>query len=453
VKKIRNTGITGQAGVNVIERVVLGMGSVWHPTGGLEAGTDGFIEFRDPTSGAMLNLFLPVQSKATANAFSSETDISLAFTCERDDLDYWMQGNCPIILVVSRPRTNEAYWVSVKDYFSEPKVRQNRKVVFDKVRDRFDASARDRLIAIASPKDQGRYFAPARKPEQIVSNLLRVSRFPEKLYHGYTDCSRGSDVRRRLTEQGAVGMDEWAVRGRRIVSVYDLSAGPWRSICDQGTVEQFGPDEWALSSDHDARSDFIELLGQCLWTRLGQMGARYDREEKHYYFIATADLSPRVVHYRSFARDAQRDVFRGYPKKTEPEVMAYYRHHAFEGRFRDYDGEWYLQIDPTYRYSVDGYRLDKYSATKLSGMRKLEKNPAVAGQVVMWAALLSDDGEQDFFASPPYPHLGFSELATFECPVGINDAVWLESDENPNSKDAASQAADLDLFVDSEEAG
>lgn len=448
MKKIKNTGITGQRGVNTVERVVLEMGSLWHPTGGLEAGTDGFIEFRDPQTEELLNLLLPVQSKATGNRFSSETETSLTYICEKEDIDYWMQGNGSTVLVVSRPQTNEAYWISVKDYFRDAKVRQSRKVVFDKVRDRFDASARDRLLTLASPKDGGRYFAPARKPEQIVSNLLRVRRLPEKLYQGYTDCSRGGEVWSRLTEQGESGTNEWVLRGRRIVSVYDLSAGPWRSICDPGTVEEFDLDEWSLSIDPDTRSDFLELLNQCLRTRLGAIGVRYDRQMEHYHFTASPDLTPRTQKYRSLARDAERTVFLGYPSKADANVTAYYRHHAFGGRFRQYDGEWYLQIDPTYRYTRDGYRLDLFGPKRLSGMRKLEKNPAVLGQVVMWATLLSDPPEHDLFASPPYPYLGFDGLMTFDSPFGINDAAWLETDENPESKQAAEQAADPDLTVD-----
>ena len=43
-KTISGTAVTGQKGVNLIERVVLDMESSWTPTGALEVGIDGYIE-------------------------------------------------------------------------------------------------------------------------------------------------------------------------------------------------------------------------------------------------------------------------------------------------------------------------------------------------------------------------------------------------------------------------
>lgn len=110
------------------------MGYLWHPTGGLEAGIDGMIELRDPTTGAVLNLVVQVQSKATDDTFEGETDSGFFFVCDERDLDYWMNGNAPVILVRSRPKTREAYWTSIKDYFADPAKRKSRKQGGDQIR-------------------------------------------------------------------------------------------------------------------------------------------------------------------------------------------------------------------------------------------------------------------------------------------------------------------------------
>jgi Domain of unknown function (DUF4365) len=445
MKKIPQSGVTGQQGVNLVERIVLKMGFLWHPTGGVEAGIDGFIEFRDPNTGEVLNLLLPVQSKATSQPFASETENSLTFTCERDDLDYWLQGSRPIVLVLSRPDTEEAYWVSIKDYFSDPGKRKSRKIIFDKRVDRFDVGARDRLRALAVSKDGGTYFTPLRKSEAVLSNLLHISRFPAKLYHADTSLPSGAEIRNRLNQMGVRGVDEWTVRRKRVVSVYDLREEPWRGLVDRGTVEEFDVEEWANSGDWDVRSDFVDLLGRCLQARLFMLGVKYDRDMEHYYFTATPDLTPRTVGYRSIARGSKRTVFQSYIKKETGEV-SYYRHNAFQGRFRDYDGEWFLQIDPTYRFTADGWRVHPYYESKLKGILAQEKNPAVLGQVVMWADLLSDDPEQTLFTEPPYPYVGFDALARFESLVGINDELWLSSDESAEAKAAAREATELSLF-------
>jgi hypothetical protein len=71
-KKIHKHDILGQRGINLIERVVLDMGFLWNPSG-FDAGIDGYIELRDPTTGDVTNCIIQVQSKATAGHFTAET--------------------------------------------------------------------------------------------------------------------------------------------------------------------------------------------------------------------------------------------------------------------------------------------------------------------------------------------------------------------------------------------
>jgi hypothetical protein len=71
-KKVSHAEIIGEQGVNLIQRIVLEMGFVWHATK-IDAGIDGYIEIRDPTTGEVTNCIIQVQSKATERAFESET--------------------------------------------------------------------------------------------------------------------------------------------------------------------------------------------------------------------------------------------------------------------------------------------------------------------------------------------------------------------------------------------
>jgi hypothetical protein len=49
------------------------MGFLWYPTGSIEAGIDGIIELRDPSTGETFNTVIQVQSKATEGQFQAET--------------------------------------------------------------------------------------------------------------------------------------------------------------------------------------------------------------------------------------------------------------------------------------------------------------------------------------------------------------------------------------------
>ena len=126
-KTLSKQALIGQRGVNLIERIVLDMGSRWVPSPVLDVGIDGIIELCDPTTGAALGIVLHVQSRATEERFTAETVDSFEYLCSERDLDYWMQGNAPVVLVVSRPGNNEAYWVSIKDYFADPNRRSARR--------------------------------------------------------------------------------------------------------------------------------------------------------------------------------------------------------------------------------------------------------------------------------------------------------------------------------------
>src|SRR5262249_29238362 len=101
MKRIGRSDIIGQRGMAHIEGVVLSMGFMFYPTGGVEAGIDGFIELRDEATGAVGNLLLQVQGKSTERQrLQAETDGSFEFSCSEDDISYWMQGTAPVLFIV-----------------------------------------------------------------------------------------------------------------------------------------------------------------------------------------------------------------------------------------------------------------------------------------------------------------------------------------------------------------
>lgn len=183
-KKIHTNSIIGERGINLIERVVLEMGCLWYPTGGVEAGIDGIIEIRDSRTGEVTNSVVQVQSKAASGRFTAETETSFEYLCDERDLEYWLNGNAPVILVRSRPDSNEAYWASIKDRFKDLDTIRARKIFFDKARDRFDINALSDIVRLAIPRDSGIYLAPPPKSEKLYSNLLGVSRYSPR---GSTD--------------------------------------------------------------------------------------------------------------------------------------------------------------------------------------------------------------------------------------------------------------------------
>src|ERR1700687_4389163 len=162
-KTISPQGLTGQQGINLIERIVLEMGSRWTPSGPNEVGIDGYIELFDPNSRQPLRLTVAVQSKVVT-AIADDSSPTFDYWCDANDVEYWLNGNPPVILVVSSPASNEAYWIDVKNYFKDWTPADSARVTFVKGHHRLSRDSLRLLVAIAAP-EQGLYLAPTRHEE------------------------------------------------------------------------------------------------------------------------------------------------------------------------------------------------------------------------------------------------------------------------------------------------
>ena len=419
-KKITQSQMIGDQGIAVIKTRVLGMGFLWYESGGTEAGIDGTIEIRDPQTGVATNQIIQVQSRATSTAFTAETDSAFEYLCDERDLAYWLGGNAPVVLVRSRPDTDEAYWVSIKDYFHDPARVATRRILFDKARDRFDSTNREALIHMAVRRDSGIYIAPPPRDEHLVTNLLEVVSYPKSIYVAETEFRLGRALAAALKLDEPYPPREWMLRHGQLHSIHDLRQLPWSEVCDIGTVERFDGDEWGQSDDPVRLNEFAELLYACLSQRTGR-DLRYAARDKLFIARPTNNLQPRRL--RSVGRrKSGRIIFRSYESKKTAGQIGFCKHWAFGAHFQRYDGRWFLEINPTYHYTLDGYRQSRFAGDYLSNAKRQERNDAVRGQVQMWANYLC--GGNDLFADC-YEHLEFGELLAFALPVGLDDDQWL----------------------------
>jgi hypothetical protein len=448
-KIVHSNSLIGQQGINLIATIVAEMGHLWTPTTGhSDAGIDGYIEIRRTDTSEATNFILQVQSKATAREWENEADETFDFRCDERDLAYWLQGNAPVILVVSRPKTNEAYWISIKEYFRDLETRKSRKVHFNKKTNRFIAAAAPALMVRAMPRDAGVYLAPPPKQETLYSNLLPLGRYAPNFFMAETTHRKPREIWTIFKELDIRPGGEWFLKEGKFVSFHDLTQEPWSQLCDQGTVESFQTDEWALAADQEKKNDFVRLLGLALRNLLGSRGVWYVEPRNgigFYYFAPTRDLSPRVVQWKRI-KQSERTVFQAYPSKKDPTRIAYYRHLAFEPWFRRFGGTWFLEITPTYHFTSDGKIASRYRESCLSGIKRIEKHVAVAGNVFFWAHFLT---ERDLF-SKTSPFITFAELLEFPVEFGIRDEDWVakaEEDEKQLLQEA--ETAELPLVYES----
>ncbi len=417
-KKITERSLIGERGVALLRRRVLDMGYVWHDRR-VDAGIDGEIELRDPDTEVALNRIILVQSKASERPFARETATSFEYLCSPADLAYWLDGDAPVLLVCSHPGADEAWWVSIKDYFADPARRASRRVRFDKRSMRFDASAAQALFDLAMPAESGLYLAPPPRREELTSNLLAVTSVPPRIYSAPTCAADGADAVARLAAAGVRDSD-FLLRAGQVYSFRSLTDAPFSALVvgDPAAAATSVPTSaWADSADANLLRWYVELLTRTLRDMLHAELA-WCAAGRYLYFKATGSLKPRRIR-SSFGR--RRTVFTPYYRRPDdPTKLSYCRHDAFLPRFTRVDGRWYLQVLPTNHFTRDGHEPSLFADELLSGLKRLERNRAVFLQVKMWANYLQGDPRLD----EREPPLRLGGLATVEVDRGIDEARW-----------------------------
>lgn len=428
-KTLSSQGLSGQQGVNLVERIVLNMGSRWTPSGPNEVGIDGYIELFDPSSREALGLTVAVQSKVQS-ALAGDTKKTFDFRCDPRDVEYWINGNTPVILIVSNPPTNEAYWLSVKECFKDWTPAASTTVNFVKAEQQFGANSFRQILKLAAPKP-GLYLAPTRRHEVLHSNLLRVKDYPSEIFVAETECRFPRQVWESLRKSRRELDTAWILWEKKMISFHDLGEAPWSSVCDPGTREGFPIAEWAESKDPVRQRQFVQLLNRALRDQL-QEHVRYWPEQDCYAMAGP----PRKLPYQSLKRMSSISVMSTFSSQSaEGRRFCWYRHLAFHGQFRFLEGHWYLEITPTYRFTSDGYTLDRFHEERLSGIKRIEGNRAVLSTLLFWADYLRP--KISMFDSKAQL-IQFGELKAFDSNIGIADSEWLADD--PGFEDGTGQA-------------
>jgi hypothetical protein len=277
--------------------------------------------------------------------------------------------------------------------------------------------------------------------ERLTSNLLPLVEFGPSIFVARTDFRFRGDLVRAFALSGDRCPSEWILTNEQLLSFWNLADHPWATVCDEGTVEEFRVDEWALSSDADRRREFVQLLNRALGGYLRHRGVYHWAIAKSdvYGFGAGRDLGTRVYQPARKRRSKGVTVFS--PHVYEGTV-SYCRHHAFEGRFVFFDERWFLEITPTYVFTRDGREVHRRHEELLKGIKRLDRQIAVFSQLLLWEHLLVER-QTTLFDRRRTSFLRFGDLAQVSLEVGPAEAAWRVKDEFYENNDDENL---LDLF-------
>lgn len=439
-KRITDNQILGELGETAVKKLVLEMGFIYDHRGRLEAGTDGFIELRDPKTGVPLGKMLGVQVKSTEGGrYARETDAGFEYLLKPEDLHYWQTTSIPVILVVWRQSDGTAYWKDVTDGVKG----ELRRLKFDKAADKFESTAADRIGALTIDRQTpGVFLPPLNQGEGAIINLLRV-KLPKQLYVASSPFGSGRDAVPELIKQENQRFD-WVIRKRRYLSFFDPRDYGTNAIVDQDQVETVDTDTIALSEDPDDINEVIELLRRTV-QRQTSPELSYLRREGLFYFRAFELNRPRRYKYFASVNDTGAKVVSVYANKKDSKKPGYVRHHAASMRIERLADEWFIVVDPTFHFTRDGYQAHLFPGALLAGKKRLERNAAVRGQVIMWQHLLVESGTRKaglFDEETPAPILQFEGLEVLQLSQAVPESSWVRTD--PRAKDMESR----DLFED-----
>jgi hypothetical protein len=420
-KKVSKSVQIGATGTALIGLRVSAMGHVWHERH-IDAGIDGMIELRDPATGEVSNCHLLVQSKAQDALFAGETHERFHYICDDRDLDYWMKATEPVLLICSHPKDERAWWVHVQSYFADPARRADRRIDFNKATMALAGDITDRLFAIADPHGRTHTPGPDRRTETLVSNLLPAD-LPPAIWSYETKLHGRRAVYEAQESSGLPVRDDFVLWGGRILAWEQAdTSGLSAAVTGSPTVRPIGE---LREFEEDGDRAVVQLLNNALRQDL-KPDCDFHGKRHFLYFRASEDLSDRKW---NTSGSNWRTVFKGYPKKSDPSTISYYRHSALSWQFIQIDGDWFCELVPDYFFTRDGHRESRYAADQLRGIKKIERNAAVLQETRLWASILR--GREDLFDQTERI-LDFGALVTFKVDQGIDDAAWKQAEEGPD---------------------
>jgi len=435
-KVVTDNQVLGELGETAIKKIVLEAGFIYDNRGRLEAGTDGLIELRDPRSGAPLGEMLAVQVKSTdSSQYVRENSNGFEYVLKSEDLKYWRTSNIPVVIILWRKSDQTAYWKDVTECVNgEP-----RRLKFDKRADVFDASCGDRLGALTiDRRTPGVFLPPLNQGEGAIINLLRI-KLPEQMFTATSPFGGGRDAIPELIKQTDIRFD-WVIRKRRFLSFFDPREFGTRSIVDSDQVETHDTEIFALSDETDDVNDLSELLRRTV-ERQTKEHLSYLPKDRLFYFKATGVRKARNYRYMANINETSARVVSVYLSGKKG-GRDYVRHHAARFRFERLADEWFIVVDPDYYFTYDGLQQHRYPEALLAGKKRLERNAAVRGQVMMWQHLLVNTGSNEshlFDKGGQIPSLQFEQLPILQLSQAVPEASWSRTD--PRSQDM--EARDL----------
>jgi hypothetical protein len=388
-KTVSESKFTELLGLDRIALIVHKMRCLWREITKDDFGIDGEIEILSPKPDGkgyhVTGSVIKVQAKSGMSYIVQNSSSHFSAKSSKDDFDLWFRANFPTLFIIYHPEDDKLYWKEMQSYLKKTIEvwRPPFKITFDKQVDVFDNSCLDKMRAIAD-------VSPPRisyqHKEKLYSNLFRITKLPEIIWHA--SCS--VDTRDEVYDAITGDIPPFLVEHKQLYTFSKMndSDNVFRPLCDISTIKH----DRAKTIWPDLRN-YVYLLNQMLGRHLRERGLFYNRHHKRNYF-------PRGDHNQSefkkewFNIRSKRKASRIVCKFYKYGLDAFWRHSAARFTFRNIGENWYLQVVPMYFFTKDGSSpyFQERVGPLTTQIKALETNQHVLNHVLFWSNVLSGLG-------------------------------------------------------------
>jgi predicted HTH transcriptional regulator len=234
---------------------------------------------------------------------------------------------------------------------------------------------------------------------KLACNLFELLKLPQKIYHAEPLISHPKEI---FEKRGQNWIPPFLISRGRIWSFYDLSEwlNPLKPYVSPGTVETISIPEFIDLGN--STKDFVRMLNDSFADHLFSIGLRVDTMRKRAYFPKTMDGLAKEITYQARFKKATRTVTK--PKVNQQTGHIYYwEHKSIWYSFEYIGGNWYLIINPSYVFTIDGFKtLLKSERVNILSTKKASRdyNMAVHNDLTFWANYISMNGDNAFLLRP-----------------------------------------------------
>lgn len=287
--------------------------------------------------------------------------------------------------------------------------------------------------------------------EKIYPNVLELQ-FPETLYLANLNLDRDEIIKqsweteyklkktastRKVVSRAISFMDlpyskDWHISENQIITfrnLYDTNE-TLNALIDVGTITVLKSSEY-ISISEDYKRIFTGLLNFCLEEMLVHKGIQNVYDENIYRFKPVRVIQTRTVKWKKTNKATRTVIFEMFDK--EKALITAFRHLAFYQQLHLIDEKWFISINPTWSFTIDGYKKSGLSQYLASGLKRLENNKTIYYTFRFIAYCLNNQILEELL----YPYLivkepQFETVTTQFDPKVIlyNDELAVTDDEN-----------------------